>query len=89
MLCVGAYYIKIRPRSLTEFHTVSWMSDQAETCGVEATAELQKWRQISNESSLKCVEEHDLASYLERQVEETRENVSAGSAREDNSEGES
>ncbi|KAI0872416.1 hypothetical protein GGS24DRAFT_467619 [Hypoxylon argillaceum] len=67
---------------------MSWMSDQAETCGIEATAELQEWRRISNEPSIKHVEDHGLVSGLEKEADNNDENV-VGSAQEENSEGES
>ncbi|KAJ8110188.1 hypothetical protein ONZ43_g5938 [Nemania bipapillata] len=66
------------------FHAVSWMSNQAEICGIEAAVELQEWRQISNEPSPKCLEEHDLEFHPEKQAEQTLENASVGSAQEEN-----
>ncbi|KAI0103049.1 hypothetical protein GGR51DRAFT_562030 [Nemania sp. FL0031] len=61
---------------------MSWMSDQAYTCGIKSTTELQQWRQRSEESSPKRVEQNDLVTSLEEQAEENCEAMSAGSAQE-------
>ncbi|KAI1157710.1 hypothetical protein F5B18DRAFT_669149 [Nemania serpens] len=55
---------------------MSWMSDQAETCGIEATEELDEWRRISGGSSPKYVEKSDLSSDLESEKDESHEVVS-------------
>lgn len=60
----------------TNSDTVSWMSDQAETCGIEATEELDEWRRISGGSSPKYVEKSDLSSDLESEKDESHEVVS-------------
>lgn len=51
------------------------MSNQAETCGIEATEELQEWRRSLGESSPKQVEQSNLESELEDQRDESHDNV--------------
>ncbi|KAI0469161.1 hypothetical protein F4859DRAFT_516512 [Xylaria cf. heliscus] len=57
---------------------MSWMSDQADTCGIKATRELQEWRQRSEESSFEHVAKSSIVRHLEKQDEEECDNDKAG-----------
>ncbi|RYC57233.1 hypothetical protein CHU98_g8969 [Xylaria longipes] len=68
---------------------MSWMSDQADTCGIEATRELEEWRQRSKEPSSKHLAKSNLVRHLEEQDQEECDNGSTGDDQQENLEDES
>ncbi|KAI0912657.1 hypothetical protein F4823DRAFT_580667 [Ustulina deusta] len=68
---------------------MSWMSDQAKSCGVEPTRELEEWQHKHEDVSLERLPKSDLVHHLEEQAKEGHDSGSPGSTREDNSEAES
>ncbi|KAI1111503.1 hypothetical protein F5Y14DRAFT_310712 [Nemania sp. NC0429] len=61
---------------------MSWMSDQANTCGIKATEELEEWRRRSEESPHKYAEKPDLESDMGNQKDEVNGNVRIPSTQE-------
>ncbi|RWA06988.1 hypothetical protein EKO27_g8114 [Xylaria grammica] len=61
---------------------MSWMSDQAKTCGIEPTQELKDWQQKSEDASLEHATESDLVHHPKNQVKEERDSTSPESAQE-------
>ncbi|GAP91432.1 putative nuclear pore protein [Rosellinia necatrix] len=47
-----------------------WMSDQAKTCGIEATSELEEWRQISKEAALAPHDKSDPRNKMRTRAED-------------------
>ncbi|KAI0441589.1 hypothetical protein F4803DRAFT_562953 [Xylaria telfairii] len=57
---------------------MSWMSDQANTCGIKATSELEEWRQRSEESSSKHFAKSGVAHHMEKKDQEGGDSASTG-----------
>ncbi|KAI3321125.1 hypothetical protein HD806DRAFT_524429 [Xylariaceae sp. AK1471] len=68
---------------------MSWMSDQAKICGIEATKELAEWQQKSEPQSTEHVAKTVLPHEQEKQAEEGQDIVSMNDIKEENLEGES
>lgn len=54
------------------------MSDQADTCGMKATRELEEWRQRSEESSSEHLAKSSVVRHLEKKDQEGGDSASTG-----------
>ncbi|KAI0811866.1 hypothetical protein GGR55DRAFT_91666 [Xylaria sp. FL0064] len=82
MTCLKSMVVPLSPSIMT------WMSDQAKTCGIEPTRELEEWQHKSKDDSLERSEKVDSVSHLEN-VNGELDNASSIRAEEKNLEAES